>query len=389
MLPIGLSQARLCAQEEDVVDPFEIKFGQYVEYLNNNPRIAQADGFDYSSASPADRRMFHDFVMHLERRRGRLPPPSYPMLKEAEVWAQDPNQEIPAYFLIRQLAFSLWLEINQKVPWSLEDYDEEGLRLILSFKRPDIRNYYRIVVTADQAYRFWVNAGGKATSNRRQVIFAMAGWIRKNIGHRVNDEPGINAFEDYLDRTSACDDSNLNCIGSCHNNNYFMAAVGNALNIPVLETVYSGNMSAAGGHSFIDFPADDLALLHSDDLYSYGSLGGIPIEKIFITGQARQDFISQAALSGYSLDIGPQVADADRFFVLRKLNMLLRNSDARFLKASCGGKAGFVRYVKGIMDRRHLAEAGEFYEQNIRTLLSRARKQGHCGLASRHGNGIP
>ncbi len=315
----------------------------YYQFLQQNPQILAASSLTQNLSTGPLANVFQSSLDALAK-TGRLPaadPNEYVQADALIKRGLDPRSD---YFLTRNLAFSLWLELNKKVSWSLRDYSQSQLQLILNYSnRPELRGYYRLFVTPDLAFNDWQTIVVKGqTLSRRDTVIRMAQWIRDTIGHHVGNYLPTNI--DAFFRMTFPGADNLNLVGSCQNNNRFMAAIGSALNIPVYYTTYGYDMPNAATHNFIDFPSEDLALSHSDDLFRYNYLGQAPVSMIFLSGPERAFYLQNADLFLGTKYPGANPLEAGKLFETRFAKILFQFPSTDVYRAACGGVEGIMNY---------------------------------------------
>lgn len=318
-------------------------FDSYYQFLQQNPQILAASSLTQNLSTGPLANLFQSSLESLAK-TGRLPaadPQEYARADALIKSGLDPRSD---YFLTRNLAFSLWLELNKKVSWSLKNYSQTQLQLILNYSnRPELRGYYRLFVTPDLAFNDWQNMVVKGQSlSRRDTVIRMAQWIRDTIGHHAGEylPSDLSAFF----RMTFPGADNLNLVGSCQNNNRFMAALGSALNIPVYYTTYGYDMPLAATHNFIDFPSEDLALSHSDDLFRYNYLGQAPVSMVFLSGPERAFYLQNADLFLGTKYPAARPLEADKIFETRFAKILFQFPSPDVNRAACGGVEGMMSY---------------------------------------------
>ena len=211
---------------------------------------------------------------------------------------------------LAHVAFSLYVEVNHLVPWSIATYDLWTLQELFAYRHAyDVFGRWATDWNPNICFRF-LSDRGMIRSNHSETIYAFTEWVRKYITHVIGDGTSLTAYYRYngappVDRiltprtrhrgTYALLDPNYytvfesdiyGCIGTTH----LYKAVLRSVNIPVKDTYgYPEEEGRYGGsHSRIVFPTADLAVIHSDYLHtmyfpmSFSSYT-LPTSAIFVT----------------------------------------------------------------------------------------------------------
>jgi hypothetical protein len=204
------------------------------------------------------------------------------ILSETDAW----------HLYIAHIANTLLLEINHKVNWSITNYGDEELKILL-----DARNYYYdpsrysgsdpggfsvigwVTPAPPDQIQSFLKENKIIQSDRLHTIGALLDWCRWNLIHYSDSFTAINCVYHWQYRGLPPVSRIIG--GTCHNNENttyqypnhwtagcwgttdFMISVLRVANIPV-EQVGSG-----GGHAAPYFVTEEMYLSHGDDPYDY------------------------------------------------------------------------------------------------------------------------
>jgi hypothetical protein len=226
----------------------------------------------------------------------------------------------------RRAAFCLWLEAHRAVPWSIRDYDERSLSLLLGYEslRSASALQLRMLNGIDIVHRrqTWLR------STRKETVSEAFNWIRTNIIHRSVGDPDPYSADEMLDGGPW---------GSCHNTGDLMAAMLNAVNIPARTATYSVEVRGLLGHRYLDLPSEQLFVDHCDAPYDR-SLIHIAPPKIIYSSRERATYLEL-------LDARP--ADLPRFMLLRNMVLLGSHPNRQYMKAACIGPISMRNTIYG------------------------------------------
>lgn len=332
----------------------------YQSYLTGNPQVLTdamtAYGSQRGTFSAADYQTLYNAAGSLEQ-FGTLPtidPAENTVLLNCIKTSGNPFN-CDNYFQARNLAYALWLELNQMVPWSLAADSNDNLQQILSLiGKPHGADYYPLLVRPDYVRTMWMTYAmpGQSLTTRADLVNRLATWIRSNIIHEEGGPQGdgnelVTDIAQFLNGTRSCQSQTADmCIGSCHHNNHFMEAVAVAFNLPAVSTWYQDPDSLAT-HDFIDFPRDTMALIHSDDLYSYNSLQNVPISQIFLTGNDRTVYLGATVAQYYTNPSPPNPTQADRTHYTHNAGLYFQYPDTALLQHVCQGSSATMTWLQG------------------------------------------
>ena len=272
---------------------------RYDAFLDRNPAVKDAIGFQ--NGKQRDR--LHELLKELEK-NGRF--------QTLALDAKGGNPTVDQYreIHLRKAAWSLYLELNHKVPWSITSYSPQELKTMLGFDE---------LYHAPGYVARWSAEIGTGTAapwlrgTQSETLAAMGGWVRQNVVHMMSTE------SDPANYTSALSGGH---IGSCHNTGDLMTISALALNIPA-HTAWRPD-----GHRYLDFPAQKLALMHNDDFYNRG-LVKVPPAEIFVKGPVREKFLA---------DLSTNPKEAIRSTWLEPVRTHLRYPDDKLAMAVCEGR---------------------------------------------------
>lgn len=259
-LPLTLDPSRLIGPKE--VHLF-FRQAQYLHYLSSHSDLADALGFGEWDAETLQ--YFRDAVYELEASGGEFGPVSNPLPLELGRGRPDNYEDYRREVFARRVAFSLWVEMNDKVPWSLEDYTREQLEQWLSHEslRHDFVSwdYLRFSERPDLAFRE-LSQRFLPVENREGLVRKMIAWTGENMAHRSNreDPHPVRHVGHYFEGGA---------IGSCHRVGDGLCVSAAAVNIPcrTARWEHEGPMEY---HRYVDFPTENLLMAHGDHAYTRG-----------------------------------------------------------------------------------------------------------------------
>jgi hypothetical protein len=278
---------------------------QYIDFLAANPRIRDAIGLE----GEAEYLALATALASLES-RGRLPAFRFRNPRR-------PTHDELRQVHVRHAAFALWVELQQKVPWSLRAYSDADLRTLLGFRTLEESPGYVGQWAAELDEALVTGTARWLRSNPRETVLAMAEWVRGNVTHQSGDQRDPPTLARALQGGQ---------VGHCHNTGDILAVSAMALNIPARTRM------AETGHRYIDFPTERLALLHNDDLYTRG-YETVPMTEIFVQGEEREAFLR---------DVERSPAEAARMNWLRPVRIELRYPTREFLAIACQSERAVV-----------------------------------------------
>ena len=239
-------------------------------------------------------------------------PPQLVEVKDEERTFMVMSDEDAWTIYVTHVAHSLWMEANHLVNWSLLDYNEDELAMLLGvdflMNCTNFGYYFFSVIMGDVtdwnveiSYKF-MKENQYIMDNPTSTVYAFADWIRYNVVHisGVVDEKNYKKTYGYSGPPPA--DKVLYPIkvakggysysAGCWGTTGLFAAVMRSVNIPVhnnpdaLPVIIGG--VTKGTHSRLELPTLGIGLCHSDDLYDRlcsPKTGGtyVPTEKLFHT----------------------------------------------------------------------------------------------------------
>ena len=286
-------------------------------YLDQHPNIRQAmislEGTPYDQWTKNPQIILHRFFTALERSE------PLPLSFEGRPRGMEgrPNRlsdTIAAEISLAHLAQSLWLEINQMVPWRLHDYDEADLLLLLDGRNMFSDQYGYFEPNKDllgsimpsnptSSYSFMLNnpeGGTLIRDNQRNTIFALTEWMMGHLIHaytnrfrRLSNHPSelLPTIEQMTNRQISnlrrYDGEQRDIVSEpnprywsprgCWSATGFMVMLLKTLNIPARnfdtmperreERLSTGiSIWRGSSHSGIGFPAEGLYLEHTDNI---------------------------------------------------------------------------------------------------------------------------
>jgi len=259
----------------------QARMWEYIAYLQDHRAVAEAIGFngadlyDRRTWPPEALQTLQDSIVSLEATNGSLPPPP-PRPGESSSPADRARHE--RLLNARKIAFSLWLEMNGRVPWRLHSLPYPSLPALLSFDRAFpigvSDDFLRLVESPDVAFRKATELGILAPgATRLGTIDSLIRWEGDHIGHRSWDsasgsysEPVPTSVSGFFDPPVA--GTTHRHIGACHLTGDFTCVMSASLNIPCATRGYPAGSGDSGGHRYVDFAADDRIMEHGDNPYS-------------------------------------------------------------------------------------------------------------------------
>ena len=193
------------------------------------------------------------------------------------------------------VAFSLWVEINGQVPWTITSYDAASLRYLVDSSTMGWKlangnfvlgnPYYSYDLRADNlpatafadprwVYRFMTDAG-MVQQTRLESVAKLLEWMRDNMRHMLGESsfgrceeiwqyrgypPFSKVISGTVDTENASDGKQHWTVG-CHSSVGFMNTALRTLNIPVQPVEVCGHRLAA-------FLADKTYITHGDLPYN-------------------------------------------------------------------------------------------------------------------------
>ncbi|MFA5888596.1 MAG: hypothetical protein WC852_07855, partial [Candidatus Nanoarchaeia archaeon] len=238
------------------------------------------------------------------------------------------NEEKALQMYIPHIAYTLYIEVNHIVPWSILGYNENERSLLLDGRK--FINYD----PANAGYRFYTNYqdgsgllgitdwnpfysydfledNGMIKSTQAETIYAITEWIRANIVHEalasqysnraMYGYSGYYPVDKVLNPPAGARHWTQGCSGTAS----LYAAILRTVNIPV-----SINLSL-GGHRSPIFLTANLALGHGDDpynLYNRKAEQEVPVEEIFYTieGFTAMNHASPEPYGSYTPNVAEQ-----------------------------------------------------------------------------------
>ncbi len=198
---------------------------------------------------------------------------------------------------IAYVAHCLALQINRVVPWSILNYTQEGLRILLDgremFKNPDGTLYYiyyhvhgeAIPAPPDFTYSFF-KQNNFIEFNRYQTIVRIINWCRDNLVHFFggNTAQNMEAQWQYRGKPPVSRIINgtiseynpelgrIHITAGCWGTLGFLRSIFRAVNIPV-------KLKSHHSHAQVCFISESLYLSHGDDPYSkFSKVTPLPTE---------------------------------------------------------------------------------------------------------------
>ncbi|MEM1000358.1 MAG: hypothetical protein AAGN35_25115 [Bacteroidota bacterium] len=210
---------------------------------------------------------------------------------------------------LAHVAQSLWVDVNNRVPWKLNGHTPGHLRLIF-----DGRKLLSFGVNSGQYYFATGNLGGVTAWNPKiayefldnfgmikpsplNTLYALTDWMRGHLihissSHVLTDQFGYPG-RPPVDKVLYALDGKKHVTAGCWGTTGLYNAVLRTVNIPV----ESGRIDFSGGnHSRPIFPSLDRSMPHGDDPYSAPTIpSGVPIptaELFYNLAEMRRRFIA-------------------------------------------------------------------------------------------------
>ncbi len=186
----------------------------------------------------------------------------------------------------RTIAYQLYLDLQQQIPWSLEDLSDEQLKTLcdtsshFAFRNPSNQLEYRFYPLApsypEEIFAF-LREQKLIKPTHQQTIESLIDWFREHAMHFQHiDETDSKLLEKYehlgaptiMDLTGQTEKKRLMHIQGCFGSVEFFKQVLQTIGIPT-KKIYPILDSA--NHTSIQFPTINKAVYHGDDLHSYWS----------------------------------------------------------------------------------------------------------------------
>lgn len=179
-------------------------------------------------------------------------------------------------------AHALWLEINHKVPWRLNDYDNDSLDLLLNYNKlyngavPNYDVIGRVVPSnPTAAYGFMARnpeGGSLLGKTQQETLFALTNWMLLHLNHGlVTGSSSDPTIEDMIKRQIRPGEKGngryLSPLG-CHSAAGFMVMTLKAVNIPAMKIEGWLGPRPENNHSGLAVPFLGLYLQHTDNIYA-------------------------------------------------------------------------------------------------------------------------
>lgn len=281
-------------------------------WLNQHPGVRQAAVVELYDADGKNvvvgydqwpvalkRKLFDAYVKAFRKQPSGLadPPANQAVLEDAkgiqQVYSVDDGQALYLAFVANSFA----VEIDQRVPWSLAEYDADSLAILL-----DSRSFFGIYKTNPakvQGYAVSLTTSGATIScpperaidwlttvpgigpDKVATITNLITWFRWNVIHFMGGYTTANVYDQWqyrgfipasrvMEGTPVLSARPIGTTirhrtGGCHGTTGFFMVVLRSVNIPVSNNHFPGN-----GHSMPGFPTEKLYLSHGDDPYNSG-----------------------------------------------------------------------------------------------------------------------
>ena len=305
---------------EDLDRPVSIV--RYAELIENRDILPYVSWYNnrrpqyYEDWTFARKKRLFDMIRALET--GKLPVlTEAPEVDEESGYLLHYTEEAALELYLRHLAVTLWVEVNQKVPWSILDYNAVERSNLLSgvdlfgersgdrylFKQG---NHQKVNSWNPQAYHHFMEVNGLIGDTPRATIEALLGWMMGHLLH-VGTEP----YEQIYGTPNELVPlnrvlfpipgwSHLSPSG-CWGVTGFLRAMLQAVNIPVTmeENLYGFPRLGGGDHSYPSFMSERLKFAHGDDIYNQiNILSGnlVPMEDFLMTWTEFNELIENPEL---------------------------------------------------------------------------------------------
>jgi hypothetical protein len=253
--------------------------------VGDESRVALA----YASWTAAQKADLNDAILALERGDpyALSAPPALineQMISVADAWK----------IYLAHVAQSLWVEVNQKVPWRLARYTDD--QLLLLFDSRKLLTFWQDLYAFDTynmgsstawnprvSYEFLHNLG-MIRPTPMDTIYAFTDWMRGHVVHIVSGQDRMQLYGyaglPPADKMLYALDGNRHVVEGCWGVSGLYGATLRAVNIPVERNSIWLN---GGYHCRPYFPAGDRGLAHGDDAHSALIPSGVvvPSSQIF------------------------------------------------------------------------------------------------------------
>ncbi len=198
-------------------------------------------------------------------------PTAYEKIIPADLYDKNPitkiyvTQEEAHEIYAAHLAHSLWLEKNQIVPWSLQEYSQEQLKEIVRpqaffYSWSDQQEIYASSLLLNHSPResFSIAAQAESFSDQKTAIIEIVKQLRSYKHGTLHIDPR------EITTLKEMSEEKISRHG-CHTTSLFLVQAAKSLNIPGRYII---GYYAEGGHRSAIFEFTDQVLAHGDDPYN-------------------------------------------------------------------------------------------------------------------------
>ncbi|MBX2822357.1 MAG: T9SS type A sorting domain-containing protein [Rhodothermaceae bacterium] len=221
-------------------------------------------------------------------------------LEAGEAYPMDaPPQLVTSYYISRDdawtiflshIAHSLWVEVNQKVPWSILEYEKENLDLLfdgsLMFSCPGVdtcvfntSTYGRVTDWNVRLTYDFLSQQGMIRETAEETLWAFTYWGRRNLVHILGADSNPDGYErlygyrgyPLLNRILDPLPGKTHITAGCWGTAGVFKGVLRAVNIPVRSTTThfgSPSNDSRALHSRFEMPTIGVGTTHGDDIYN-------------------------------------------------------------------------------------------------------------------------
>lgn len=342
---------------------------KYEQYLENNQNIASSLIWEGSTKLQyaEDCSALKDLTKHIDGRIELTGPPVPEKTETAELFRDEEAsimdekafyKEQSAWDMyLSHIAHSLTLEVEDSLPWKINEHDRETIRLLLdgrnfivkkgslyTFEHVPSNARYRVTDWSSKPVFDFMVENDMLKETELDTLYSITEWMTENLVH-FNEEtpedwdnyPGAPPIDKILKPPKG-----ISWTWGCWGTTSLYLSMLQAANIPA-ERGYSyfaksANPNNAGWHSRPEFPTLGIGLAHGDDPYSLhfkGHYHKVPVERIFLTFNQLEQLIDN-----------PEIVKEEDGYKPKKAEMASFNSSRYSLELAAEYQSDFLMYVR-------------------------------------------
>jgi hypothetical protein len=236
----------------------------YEEYILNHPNWLRALG--YHNWSVEDKQRFYGFLKRLEE-ACFLDFDNNDNSHRENGWSVEVSEEKAKEISLLYAAHSLFMEVNGKLHWSIENMEAELLQTLFHYRclfwerKSRGETYYatlHFIDTHPNNIDDWA-VDNFMESTPGETIYKLDEWVGENIIHKSEDHAAL-AIQTFTNFNNSSPKVTYGCSATAR----CMASIARALNIPAI-VIYVH-------HTALYFPSIGKGMAHADDPYDYPQL---------------------------------------------------------------------------------------------------------------------